>query len=94
MARFLWAVEDIFWWEHTLPVMLVFIAVALEVLNKMQVTLLELLFKMSENKQIWFSVESPFCFFKSSYISASSIVAPGVERSSLTPAQIVYWLSR
>lgn len=32
--------------------MLVFIAVALEVLNKMQVTLLELLFKMSENKQI------------------------------------------
>lgn len=32
--------------------MLIFIAVALEVLNKMQVTLLELLFKMSENKQI------------------------------------------
>lgn len=45
MAWFLWAVEDIFRWEHTLPVMLVFIAIALEVLNKMQVTLLELLFK-------------------------------------------------
>lgn len=70
--------------------MLIFIAAALEVLNKMQVTLLELLFKMSENKQIWFSVESPFCFSKSSYISSSFTVAPGVKHSSLTPALLSF----
>lgn len=68
--------------------MLVFIAIALEVLNKMQVTLLELLFK-NVREQTDLILSTP-CFSESSYISAYSAVADG---ASLLETGSIYCLS-
>lgn len=59
----------------------------------MQVTLLELLFKIiSEKKQIWLSVQFPFSFLKSSCISDFSTVVSGMEHSSQRPALSLHCL--